>query len=741
MGKHLIIVESPAKAKTIGKFAGNSYLVKASMGHIRDLPKSSLGVDVENNFKPKYVTSTTKKKVIHSLREAAKQADKIYLASDHDREGEAIAWHLTQVLKKEIKGKEIHRIVFNEITRSAIQKALQKPGEIDDKKVESQQARRILDRIVGYTLSPMLWKVITKNLSAGRVQSVALRLICEREEKIKAFEPKEYWSITATIGKDEYPTFRASLHKWQDKKVEISNEKEAIEIFNSLKQEKFKLDSITTTEKKTHPLPPYITSTLQQDAARVLNFSAKKTMMVAQQLYEGIDLDGETVGLISYMRTDSLRIANEALESVRNLVTERFTKEYLHEKTRVFKNKSSAQDAHEAIRPTDPFRTPERIKPYLSIDQQKLYHLIWSRFVATQMKPILMKNVQIKIKAGEGLLIANGSSILFEGFRKAFPYVVLVLGETIDPAYLNIEQNEHFKLHQLDKKQNFTKPPARYREATLIKELESKGIGRPSTYASIINTIVERKYVKLFERKFHPTDLGTVVNLFLIKNFEKFFNTEFTAKMENNLDEIEYGNINWHEILSHYYEEMKQLMTEVDVKKSKQELVEKTGIPCEKCDGELVIKWGRNGSFLACSNYPDCNEIHNYEKDEDGKITILRPQTTGEKCPDCDGELILKNGRFGKFIACSNYPNCKFTKPFTLGIKCPDCETGEITEKKNKKGRIFYSCSNYPDCKFISNYKPAAIKCSECGNFYLEERVTKQKGNYKRCPKCGKEYY
>jgi DNA topoisomerase-1 len=738
--KNLIIVESPAKAKTIGKFAGNHFFVKASVGHIRDLPKSALGVDVEHNFAPKYVVDASKRKLITELKEAATKADEIYLASDHDREGEAIAWHLTEVLKKEIADKPVHRIIFNEITKSAITKALNEPGVIDINKVESQQARRILDRIVGYTLSPLLWKTIAKNLSAGRVQSVALRLICEREDEIINFQPQEFWTIDAILKKDLLSPFKATIKKWNDKKIELANQNDAENILKELENQIYILDDIKTSERKVQPAPAYITSTLQQDAARLLQFTAKKTMMLAQQLYEGVDINGETVGLITYMRTDSLRIAEEALTSCRSLIKERFGEKYVNSSNRTFKNKSSAQDAHEAIRPTDLFQTPEAVNPFLSNDQNKLYTLIWSKFVSTQMKPIEVKTVQLDIAAGKGLFSAQSSTIAFDGFMKVFPHVTVITGEKIDSAYLQLRK-EKLELEKLISTQNFTQPPSRYREASLIKELEAKGIGRPSTYAAIINTILERKYVELKTKNFHPTELGNAVNLFLVNHFDSFFNTEFTAKMEEKLDEIEFGKESWQTLLKDYYEKMTLQIANVDIKVSKKELEEITNIKCEKCDGMLIKKWGKNGAFLACSSYPECKEIYNFERDENGGIKIIKPETIGEKCPLCDNELQQKNGRFGKFIACSNYPTCKFTKPVTLGIKCPQCESGEITAKKNKKGKTFYSCNMYPECKFISNYKPVGIVCNDCGNLYLEERETNQKGNFKKCPKCGKEFF
>ena len=738
MGKNLIIVESPSKAKTIEKFLGSNYVVKASMGHLRDLPSKSIGVDIENNFKAKYVTDRKKNKIVQELKKYASEADAVYLASDYDREGEAIAWHLAHILKKEVKDKPLHRIVFNEITKNAIKNAVNNPGEIDQDMVDSQQARRILDRIVGYTLSPMLWKVITKNLSAGRVQSVALRIICEREDEIEAFKSEEYWNIYAKLYRDNLSSFKASLSKWRGEKAKIPNKESADEILKHIKENEFVISELKETSRKIQPGPSYITSTLQQDAARFLGFSAKKTMMVAQQLYEGIEMGGESTGLITYMRTDSLRISKEALASCRNLIVERYGEKLLNPKERVFKTKSNAQDAHEAIRPTDAYRTPNKIKSYLSIDQLKLYTLIWQKFVATQMIDVIVKSKKLVIDAGEAQFTANGSTIVEQGFMQAFPHANVSTGEMLDREY---QKDDNLKAKDLSSEQKFTKPPARYSEAMLIKELEALGIGRPSTYASITNTILERKYVELIKKRFKPTDLGRVVNKFLVANFSDFLNVEFTASMENNLDEITYGNLKWQDILKEYYDQLIKLMEKVDTKEAKSKLIEETDFVCDKCGAPMVIKWGRNGQFLACSNFPECKNIKDFVKDEDGKIKIVEQEKVDGACPKCGSELVVKNGRFGKFIACSNYPKCKYTQPFTLGIKCPECGEGEITEKKNRKGQFFYSCSRYPDCKFITNSKPVKMTCPSCGNYYMQEKFSKEKGKYLVCPKCKKEVY
>lgn len=737
MSKGLIIVESPAKAKTISKFLNNQYTIKASMGHVRDLPKKSLGVDLENDFKAKYVVSRDKSATIKQLKEAAKKSPEIYLASDNDREGEAIAWHLSKVLKDQIKNKPLHRITFNEITKTAIQKAIKKPGEINQQMVDAQQARRILDRIVGYKISPLLWRVISKNLSAGRVQSVALRLVCERQEKIDEFKAEEYWTIDAAFGDDtEKIELKATLVKYDSKKIEIPNQKEADKLVDYINSQNFAITEIEKKAKKTNPYPAYITSTLQQDAAKLLGFSGKKTMMVAQQLYEGIDLGGESQGLITYMRTDSIRIADEAVEAVRNLITTNYGAENLNKTVRIFKTKQGAQDAHEAIRPTDCFKTPQNVEKYLKKDQLKLYTLIWQRFVATQMNPVTINQVNVFIEAGKASFKASGSTIADKGFLLVYPHINFSMGTEIDAGW---KQYDKVKAIMVKGIQHFTKPPANYTEASLIKELEAKGIGRPSTYAAITNTIIERNYIEVVQKKFIPTSLGKKVNQFLISNFKKLFNVKFTAEMELELDKIEEGNATWQSVLHTNYDLMKTLIESIDIAKSKAALVEKTDIKCDKCQSEMVIKWGKNGQFLACSNYPECKNIKNFEKDENGKIKIKEDDKLEEKCPECGNDLLIRSGRFGKFIACSNYPKCKYTKAIGTGVKCPKCDDGEIIAKRSKKGRTFYGCSKYPNCDFMSYYKPVANKCPECGNYYMEERKRKDKTEFLKCPKCNAE--
>jgi len=737
MSKGLIIVESPAKAGTITKFLKSQFNVKASMGHIRDLPKHEMGVNVQQDFKPVYVIDKKKSKVISELKEAALSADSVYLASDNDREGEAIAWHLSETLKKELNNKPVYRIVFNEITSKAINEAMKNPGQIDMAKVEAQQARRILDRLVGYEISPLLWKVITKELSAGRVQSVALRLICEREAEIKAFIPKEYWKIEADFWKGNLPPFKAVLEKIEGKKVEIPDEQSAIKIVENIQNAEAILSEIKRSNRNVEPLPPFITSTLQQEASKLLGFQAQRTMSIAQVLYEGIDLGGESTGLITYMRTDSTRMAEEAIAKAQDLIKERFGESGLNPKVRIFKNKQSAQDAHEAIRPTDPFRTPESVAQYLTKEQLKLYTLIWQRFIATQMIGVKLLSTSVKINAGKAEFVSSGAQIVEEGFLKAYPYINIPLGEKIHPDYAQDEVLEH---SALEKTQHFTTPPARFTEASLIKELEAKGIGRPSTYAAIIETLRKRKYVSMEKKSFLPTQLGNDVNRFLVDKFDCLFNVKFTAEMETKLDEVEYNKISWKAVVQEYYDQLIALIRQVDVKKEKNNFVQDTGIVCDVCkQGTMLIRHGKGGDFLSCSRFPQCKNTKSFTRDEDGNIQIVIPATLAETCPQCGAQLILRNGKFGEFIACSNYPKCKYSRPKTLGVKCPECGIGELTARKSKKGRVFYSCSRYPDCKFIMNDKPLPITCPKCGNPYLVEKYTKEKGIIKICPKCKTE--
>ncbi len=740
MPKNLMIVESPTKSKTIKQYLGKDFEILASMGHIRDLPKKEFGIDIENNFKPYYVLNPDKRKIVNQIIKKAKESETVFLASDNDREGEAIAWHLKEILKKYISECPIYRIVFNEITSDAIKESLKSPENVDENKVNAQKTRRILDRIVGYKVSPVLWKVIAKNLSAGRVQTVALRLLCEREEEIQKFVPQEYWTIDADLKKKT--KFKAILKKYKNKTPnliggKLNNEAEADAIFKRLEKEKFIVKDIKQESKTISPFPPYITSTLQQEASTILGFSTKKTMRIAQQLYEGVNIQGKNVGLISYMRTDSVRISDKANAELRKLITERFSEKYSNPFKRIYKNKNKAQDAHEAIRPTSSFRTPESIKDYLSQDQYKLYRLVWQKFVATQMACAKVNMVKVLIKADDGLFESNGSTIEFDGFMKCYPYVTIkYIGNKI--PLLNVM--DEVQLIRLNKNQNFTKPPARYTEASLVRKLESEGIGRPSTYSPIISTLLARQYVNLIRKKFYPTELGMEVEKFLIDKFSEFFNVSFTAEMENQLDEIENGITNWQLTLENYYKEFIKVLKKIDIKAERKNLEKLSGIKCDKCSAPMIIKWGRNGKFLACSNFPKCKNTKNFKLNENGKVEIIEDKKTDEICPKCGGKLVLKIGKFGKFYACSNYPKCKFTKPFSTGLKCPLCD-GELLERKSKKSRkTFYGCSNYPKCKFITNYKPIKLKCPDCrAETMFEKSINKNGTKTIICLNCKKE--
>ena len=733
MPKNLMIVESPTKSKTIYRFLSKEFEIIASMGHIRDLPTKEFGVDIENNFKPHYVLNSDKRKIVNKIKEKAKGSEKVFIASDNDREGEAIAWHLKEILKKSIPESSIYRVVFNEITKTAIQQSIKAPGYVDENKVNAQQARRILDRIVGYKASPILWKVIAKKLSAGRVQTVALRLICEKEEKIKNFIPEEYWKIEAELEKGS--KFTANLEKYNSKKLEIKSESEAKKIFDKLEKAKYIVQKFEQKSKEQSPFPAYITSTLQQDASKILGFSPKKTMRIAQQLYEGVEVSGENIGLISYMRTDSVRISKQANFELKKLIKERFPEKYSISFLRVYKNKNKAQDAHEAIRPTSSFRTPESIEKFLSKDQIKLYTLIWKRFVATQMAFAIISYTQVQIKADLGLFQADASNIDFDGFMKEYPYITVKYKGTKIPK---LKVKDEVKLLNLLRSQHFTTPPYRFSEAMLVKKLESEGIGRPSTYAPIISTLTARKYVNIIKKKLHPTKLGIEVEKFLIAKFADFFNVSFTAEMENRLDEIENGDKNWQKLLKDYYSKFILLVEKIDVKKEKEKLSKITDIKCEKCDAQMIIKWGKNGQFLACSNFPKCKNAKNFIIKENGKIEIVKDEETDKKCEKCGANLVLKNGRFGKFYACINYPKCKFTIPYSIGLECPLCG-GDLIERKNKKGRFFYGCSNYPKCKFITNYKPVKMKCPDCDAKTMFKLHSKKDEEKFICLKCKKK--
>ncbi|ACL69511.1 type I DNA topoisomerase [Halothermothrix orenii] len=678
----LVIVESPAKAKTISKFLGKGYKVEATMGHVIDLPKSKLGINIDKGFEPRYITIRGKGKVLKKLRKEVKKSKDVLLATDPDREGEAISWHLTRALKID---EDKPRIEFNEITKSAIKNALKNRRPIDKNLVNSQQARRLLDRLVGYKLSPLLWKKVRRGLSAGRVQTVAVKLLCNREKEIESFEPEEYWTISASFNKKD-KDFIADLYRISGKKFKINNEKEAKQILEDLNKSKFVVSDIKEKTRKRNPNPPFTTSTLQQRASSILGFSAKKTMYLAQQLYEGIDMGSEgTTGLISYIRTDSTRISREAQKQALDYIKEAFGDKYIPDKVKVYKAKEGSQDAHEAIRPTSVDRTPGKVKKYLNKDQYRLYKLIWERFVASQMSPAQYKQVKVLIKAGDKYIFrAKGSRIIFPGFLR-----VNTSSQKKDIILPPVKKSERLDVKEIKPEQHFTQPPPRYTEATLVKTLEEEGIGRPSTYAPIISTIISRGYVERQGKQLKPTELGFIVTDLLSKYFPDVTDIEFTAHMEERLDKIEDGKDEWRNVLEDFYSNFSRRLKEAS---------------------------------------------------EEMEEVKLEDEVTDEVCEKCGRNMVIKYGRYGKFLACSGYPECKNTKPYVIktGVKCPQCKEGELVQRKSRKGRTFYGCSSYPDCKFVVWNKPVKEKCPECGGLMVEKNSKKQ-GRYYLCinKECG----
>jgi DNA topoisomerase-1 len=823
MSKNLVIVESPAKAKTINKYLGSDYKVMASIGHIKDLPMKSLGVDVENNFEPSYevipdIKKRNNKKIVSDLKKAAKESEAIYLAADPDREGEAICQHLADELTSKKSPKPIFRVMFNEITKNAIQDAFKVPKEINKDLVDAQQARRVLDRLVGYKVSPILWKNIGGKLSAGRVQTVAVRLVVDREREIEAFVKTEYWTIVANLAAKLPPNFDAKLYKIEDltvktgafdqdlKKSEthIKDEKTAGDIVEEARTQDFIVDSVTTKERKRNATPPFITSKLQQEAARKFGFPVKKAMMVAQKLYEGVEIGSEgAVGLITYMRTDSTRVSDAALTEVRTFIGGEYGAPYLPEKPTFYKGKKGAQDAHEAIRPTDVNRTPESLKNYLSPDEYKLYRLIWQRFVASQMMPAIFDQTTIDIKAGRFIFRATGSVQKFDGFLKVYQEgrdekPQEDEDEDAELTLPKVEKGEVLQLNKITPEQHFTEPPPRYTEATLVKALEEKGIGRPSTYAAIMTTIQDREYVEKIDTRFHPTPMGTTVNDVLVAGFADLFNETYTARMEEELDRIEAGDLNWRNALREFYDKFS-----VDLKNAEESIKtrKKASIPtdeiCEKCGSPMVIKFGRFGQFLACSNYPECKntrEVSSRKKDAEtgdaenksesgaeevpvcelcGREMALKkgrfgsfygctgypecknirkiakgeqkpvapPVELDEECPKDGAKLVKRQGRYGEFISCSNYPKCDYVKRETLGIACPrpSCK-GEIVIKKSRRGKVFYGCNNYPKCDAVYWDKPIDEPCPKCNAPFVLEKTTKKEGTVRYCNNEGCDY-
>ena len=791
MARSLVIVESPTKAKTINKYLGRGYKVLASMGHIRDLPKSKLGVDVEHGFEPAYEVIASRRKVIKELREAAKDAENIYVATDPDREGEAIGWDVAEELAG--KNRKIYRLLFNEITKKGILAALEKPGTIDKRMVAAQRARRVLDRLVGYKISPLLWDKVRRGLSAGRVQSVALKLICDREREIEKFVSEEYWHLFARLAGGVPPEFDAKVVRKNGETIRVPDEATSKAILADLERAAFIVRSVVTKERRRHAIPPFITSKLQQ----LSRFAVKKTMAVAQQLYEGIDLPGEgSVGLITYMRTDSTRVSDQAVAEVRDLIGRTFGADYVPEKPNYYRAKADAQDAHEAIRPTSMVYDPETVKAHLTPDQYYLYRLIWNRFVASQMPPAVFDDTIVEIEAGPYTLRVRGSVPKFSGWLAVYGGA----GESIengprkngsgdgeeDDASSGVlpplAEGDRLELKALRPEQKFTQPPPRYSEATLVKELEENGIGRPSTYATILGTLQDRDYAKKVEARFRPTALGGLVTDLTVPYFEDILGVSYTAKMEEQLDEIAEGKAGYESTLDSFYEKFS-----ADIERAEREMDDvKKGIPtdetcdkcggvmlkkvgkfglflacnrypdctntrelesadvngngadapveeCENCGRPMVVKRGRFGQFLACSGYPECKTTRKLIATRQGGLEAAKPdEVLNEPCPQCGANLVRKHGRFGEFVACGNYPKCKYVQQKTTGVKCPK-DGGEIVERRSRRGKVFFGCSNYPACDFTLWNRPIAEACPTCGAPFLVEKVTKKQGRRLVC--------
>jgi DNA topoisomerase-1 len=811
MAKALVVVESPAKAKTINKYLGGDYKVVASMGHIRDLPKSKLGVDIENDFSEEYESIASRKKVIKELKDAAKEASDIYVATDPDREGEAIGWHLAHELGG--KKRKIHRLMFNEITKKAIQDALKNPGVIDQKMVAAQRARRVLDRLVGYKISPLLWDKVRRGLSAGRVQSVALKLVADREREIEKFVPEEYWHVFARLAGPQPPEFEAKLFKKGGDTLRVANEEQSKAIVADLENSTWVVASVTTKERKRSAPPPFITSKLQQTA----RFPVKKTMMIAQQLYEGaIEIPELAGGLITYMRTDSVRVADEALVAVREHIQGAFGDEYLPEKAIHYRSKADAQDAHEAIRPTSMQHDPETVKAYLTPDQYSLYRLIWNRFVASQMLPATFDETTVDITAGDYLFRVKGTVPKFAGWTAVYGTVSDTDGaaqvkdeargatngdngqknpatggadneddDAVSGVLPPLAEGDRLELRALRPEQKFTQPPPRFTEATLVKELEENGIGRPSTYASIIAVLQDREYVNKLAGRFKPTALGLMISDLLTKSFDDIIDVEYTRNLEEDLDKIEEGKTDYVRTLDEFYKKFKKDLAragkemqnlkegiktdevcdrcgspmlikvgkfgpfvacsaypectntrELEKSEPESESGEEEIEPCENCGRPMVVKRGRFGQFLACTGYPECKTTRKLIATKQGGLKAAKPdQILDEKCPRCESNLVLKQGRYGEFTACTNYPECRYIKHKTTGVKCPkDADKGgEIVERKSRRGKLFFGCSNYPDCDFVLWNRPVAEECPKCGAPYLVEKITKKHGRQILC--------
>lgn len=722
MAKQLIIVESPAKVKTIRKFLGPGYTVTASVGHVRDLPASSLGVDEENNFAPQYEIIDKKKSVVNDLRQAASRADIVYLAPDPDREGEAIAWHVAELIRG--RAKEIKRIQFNEITESAVKEAISHPRELDTNLFDAQQARRILDRLVGYKISPLLWKTVKRGISAGRVQSVALRLIVEREAAREAFKPEEYWPFHAVLAAAQPPEFRAELIKINGKKAELHSARDAAEFERSIAGLDFIVASVEKKERLRQPPAPFITSTLQQAANQRHGYPTRRVMQIAQRLYEGVELGEKGLtALITYMRTDSTRIADEAKEAAAAFIEQNYGPGYLPPKPRSYRKKAGSQDAHEAIRPVDVNVRPEMVRDFLAPDQYNIYRLIWQRFVASQMASARFDDTAVLVESGPGLWKAKGERLLFDGFLAAMPRS----SQEDDSLLPSLEPGQKLELVKLEKEQKFTQPPPRYTEAALVKELEEQGIGRPSTYAAIISTLLDREYIIAEDKKLAPTDLGRVVCSQLVEHFSRLMDVGFTAQMEEGLDRVAEGNENWVHLLGEFAADFNPTLAAA----ARNMRSVKSGMPadidCPECGKPLVIKFGKAGSFLACSGYPECHYTSNFERNSEGRVAAVAREAVqydkvGE-CPKCGKDLVIKKSRTGSaFIACTGYPDCRYVASIPTGVACPECGKGSLVEKSSKRGKKFYSCDRYPECKYAIWDKPVPEQCPRCGHPYMVEK-------------------
>ncbi len=738
-GGALVIVESPTKAKTIGKYLGSGYDVRATIGHLRDLPTRELGVDVERGFEPKYVTIKGKTKTLSELKKAAKSASTIYLATDPDREGEAIAWHVADQLDTSAP---THRVLFHEITRDAIHEAMERPGAIDDRKVNAQQARRILDRLVGYKASPILWHSIKTGLSAGRVQTVALRMIVEREREIRAFVPQEYWSIEALLAKDGQ-TFEASLAKVDGHKPQLHSAEDAQAVVDAVRKVPFVVSKVEKRNRRKNPAAPFTTSTLQQEAAKKLGFSSRRTMRAAQDLYEGKDVgeDGP-VGLITYMRTDSVRVSDAAIGSVREFIGKNYKKPYLPDSPNTYSSRKNArvQDAHEAIRPTDVRRRPEDVQRYLEPDQFRLYQLVWQRFVASQMTPAVYDMTVVEFDLGRYLFRATGSVLVFDGFHVLYTESrEKEEGKTMDDLrpIPPLTQGDAVEVREITPSQHFTEPPPRYSEASLVKELERLGIGRPSTYSAIISTLSAREYVRVEQRRFFPTELGETVEKIMVGRFPGIFNVEFTSEMESELDRIEEGELRWQGVLEDFYSPFSKALAAVDMNALvadahglKPEDIAKER--CPKCGSQIELRTARFGPYLASVKYKDtCDYVKSLKK------ARAPDRPTDEKCHLCGSPMVIKTGRFGEFLACTTYPACKGTRAIPIGVKCPKCIEGDLAERRTKRGKSFWGCVRYPACDFSTWNKPVPETCPECGWVGMEKKVSKAEGETRTCLKCG----